>query len=500
MDARPMRITFTPMSDSDFGGCIKVVTTPDPELLRQYLDDDANDALAELVRRYMNLVYSAALRQVGGDAHLAADVAQQVFIDFARKASQLRGRPALAGWLYTSTRFAAAKLVRSERRRLTRQMEALAMNEANAESAPSVDLRPVLDDAIHELSERDRETVVLRFFDQRPMADIGRVLGISENAASKAVERALERLRLAFAHRGIASTTAALSAAMAAQAVGAAPVAVTTTVTTAVLGTTGAAATTTILFMSKPIATVVVGSLALLAGGITVYQLHRRTQIEDELSALRAELVQERARVAETVKARTAAESELPALRTARAELIALKAQTAARPPAAAKPDVTPPVNPMPLEVVEKLTNVGRATPSAATTTYLWAMTQRDAATVAAMTEYNEPNLARLRQLFDELSPDARAALKTPEQMAAAALPAGTKPVERFEIVALEPRSADETLVRYRQNDDTTIRQLLVHQTSDGWKVAGRGKFFDDPEKREEVKFLAERAAKAATK
>ena len=55
--------------------------TPDSELLRRYAGTKSEEAFAELVRRHINLVHSAALRQVNGDAHLAQDVAQTVFTD-----------------------------------------------------------------------------------------------------------------------------------------------------------------------------------------------------------------------------------------------------------------------------------------------------------------------------------------------------------------------------------------------------------------------------------
>src|SRR6266511_3993857 len=58
----------------------------DFELLRCYAEDRSEAAFAELVKRYIDFVYSAAFRQVGGDAHLADDVTQSVFVDLARKA------------------------------------------------------------------------------------------------------------------------------------------------------------------------------------------------------------------------------------------------------------------------------------------------------------------------------------------------------------------------------------------------------------------------------
>src|SRR5213595_1088127 len=120
----------------------------DAELLRRYSEDRSEEAFAELVRRHVNLVHSAALRQVNGDAHLAADVAQLVFTDLARKAGALAGHRVLAGWLFTSTRFAASKLVRGERRRHSREQEAQLMQELTRDSAAPLDwdrVRPILD-------------------------------------------------------------------------------------------------------------------------------------------------------------------------------------------------------------------------------------------------------------------------------------------------------------------------------------------------------------------
>ena len=167
--------------------------TPDSELLRRYAETKSEEAFAELARRHVNLVYSTALRQVNGDTHLAQDVAQTVFTDLARKAASLAHRAALTGWLYTSAHFATAKAVRAESRR--RDHEETFMREPIAETAPEPDwnkLRPVLDAVMHELKEPDRDAILLRFFENRPFADIGAQSGLNENAARMRVERALE--------------------------------------------------------------------------------------------------------------------------------------------------------------------------------------------------------------------------------------------------------------------------------------------------------------------
>ncbi len=197
--------------------------TPDSELLRQFARTNSEAAFAELVKRHVNLVYSAALRQVNGDAHLAKDVAQTVFTDLARKAGSLSHRETLTGWLYTSAHFAAAKIIRGENRR--RDREEKFMRESISETAPEADwekLRPTLDDAMHELKESDRDAILLRYFENRQFAEVGAKLGLNENAARMRVERALEKLRAVFAKRGITTTTA-LASVISANAVQMAP-------------------------------------------------------------------------------------------------------------------------------------------------------------------------------------------------------------------------------------------------------------------------------------
>ncbi len=231
----------------------------DAELLRQYALENSQPAFAELVRRHLDLVYSAALRKVGGDTHAARDVAQAVFVALARNARSLTSRTTLAGWLYVTSQQQAAQWVRSERRRHTREHEAYTMNEIF--NTPDVDwhrLRPVLDDTLHELSEPEREAILLRYFEQQPYADIGRALLVSEDAARMRVDRALEKLRALLARRGVSSTAAALAAVLG-QQVAAAPASLATSITHAVAAIPAAAG-----------AKFLMSTTQLLTGGVAV--------------------------------------------------------------------------------------------------------------------------------------------------------------------------------------------------------------------------------------
>ena len=212
----------------------------DAELLRRYLEQQSEPAFAEIVQRHIGLVYSVALRRVGGDAHLAEDVAQKVFADLARKAPSLRDRPTLGGWLYASAHLASAAVVRAERRRKAREMEAHSMQTtlAPAESEPDwTRLRPVIDDVVIALKDDDREAIALRFFEKRSFAEIGAALRVTEEAARKRVDRSLEKLRALLAQRGITSTAAALGLALGAIGAATAPAALGTKVAAGALAT-----------------------------------------------------------------------------------------------------------------------------------------------------------------------------------------------------------------------------------------------------------------------
>jgi len=268
----------------------------DAELLRRYAEEGSEPAFAELVRRHLNLVYFAALRQVGGDAHRAKDVAQAVFTDLARKASALSRHAVLTGWLYTSTHYAAAKAVRAEQRRQTHEQEARTMNEILQSSAPETDwdrLRPVLDDVMLQLNEADREAVLLRFFEGRPFADVGAKLRLSEDAARMRVERALDKMQGLLAQRGVTSTTVAFGLALTNQAAVAAPAGLAATVTGAALA--GAAATGGITagilqFMGMTKMNVgIIGVLAVAGGAGLLVQSHRNTRLAAELAGLQWE-------------------------------------------------------------------------------------------------------------------------------------------------------------------------------------------------------------------
>ncbi len=264
----------------------------DQQLLRDYTECQSEAAFAAIVQRYVDLVYSAAFRMVC-DAHAAKDVTQSVFVVLSQNAAQLTDRPALAGWLHGTSRNLAAKVVRSEVRRRAREQEAAAMNEilsANPDASWE-HIAPHLDEALGELSELDRDAVLLRYFKNRDLRTVGATLGISDDAAQKRVSRAVERLREFFAKRGVTVGASGLAVVISANAVQAAPVGLALTISTAAALTGTTLATTATITATKAIAmtalqkTIVTATITVLAGA-GFYEAHQAAQLRTQNQSL----------------------------------------------------------------------------------------------------------------------------------------------------------------------------------------------------------------------
>jgi uncharacterized protein (TIGR03435 family) len=217
------------------------MTGNDMDLVREYATRQSEQAFATLASRHVNLIYSTALRQAG-DASLAEEITQAVFIILARKAGSLGPKTILPSWLYRTTCYAAKDALRTQRRRQRREQEAYmqsTIQEANTDAAWE-QLSPLLDDAITRLGRSDRDALVLRFFENKSLQEIGAAIGTSEDAAKKRVHRALEKLRRYFFKRGVVVPAAVLTTAISANSVHAAPVMLATTATGLALAQSGA--------------------------------------------------------------------------------------------------------------------------------------------------------------------------------------------------------------------------------------------------------------------
>jgi RNA polymerase sigma factor (sigma-70 family) len=261
----------------------------DGALLRQYVENQSDEAFAELVTRHINLVYSVAVRQAGNPQQ-AEEITQAVFIILAKKAATLRHDRALSSWLFQATHLTAMNSVRSERRRRRREQEAYmqsVLDESGNETWERI--APRLDAAVAGLNEKDRRAIVLRFYEGRNLREVGLALGANEETAKKRVRRAVEKLQQYFWKRGVMTTAEAIAGAIPAHSVQAAPAALAKTVAAVAMAKGVVTSTSTltlakgalkIMVWTKAKAAIIAVSGLILVTGVSVVVIEKESLIQ----------------------------------------------------------------------------------------------------------------------------------------------------------------------------------------------------------------------------
>ena len=391
----------------------------DAQLLRAYAENRSEVAFNELVRRHVDFVYSAARRMVC-DPHLAEDVTQDVFVALAASAGQLIHRSVLSGWLHRTAQNIAAQTVRTIERRRGREQEAAVMNELLwADSEVSwEDIAPHLDAALGQLSEPDRDALFLRYFERKSARDMAATLGVSDEAAQKRVNRAVERLRELFAKRGITIGSSALIIVISANAVQSAPMslAISISAATTLAGTAVATTTTATKAIAMTAFQKIISTAALtVAVGAGVYEAeqaakaraevqtfaHQQTSLSDQIQQLQRErndATNQLAALKDKIDNTNEAEllrlrGEVGTLRQRTNDLVRLLAanQQLRSDPAAGKAQRPPNLAAGDLVPVESLSFAGYATPEATFQSTLSADAKGD-----------------LKTLFEGLTPERR--------------------------------------------------------------------------------------------
>jgi RNA polymerase sigma factor (sigma-70 family) len=444
----------------------------DAEMLQRYARDRDERAFAGLVQRHLGVVYGAALRRAGGRTHLAEEIAQKVFTDLARKAAALSHHPALTGWLHRSTRYAAIDAARAEQRGRKLAQTLATMPDTNHPPETPVEwerLRPVLDEALDQLKESDREVMLLRYFEGLGFAEVGARLHVSENTARMRTERALEKLRGHLGKRGVTSTTAALGLLLANQAFATVPPGLAATLTSTALAAapvTGGFAT--FILMSK----ITVPALsAVFAAGVTalVWISVVPPVSAEELAALRAE----NARLTQATAVDAPAESvaavaheyatQATAIAQAMRERHAAQASSTTAGAATSSPAVTP----------RGHSDHGTATARDASFTFAWASDICDPDELAKVITFDRDGREKASAILATMPEAIRVQYPTPEAfyglvLAATCLeapPPGADLIERFMV---EVELAPGRVAMRRKGSDRNNHEYQL--TTEGWK------------------------------
>jgi RNA polymerase sigma factor (sigma-70 family) len=275
---------------SDLVGDILLKMTSDLDLLRQFARENSQDAFTALVDRHVNLVYSAALRQVRSP-QLAEEIAQSVFADLARDAGKLKADTILPAWLYSVTRRTAIDAIRKESRRQLREQIAVEMNDMNSTANEWKQIEPLLDDAMAALDETDRAAILLRYFENKSLREVGEALGASDDAAQKRVSRAVEKLREFFSKQKITVGASGLAVLISANAVQSAPAGLAATISAAAVLAGTAVHTSTVIAATKTIAMTTLQKTFIAAAltaaiGTGTFEAHQNSQLREQIQTL----------------------------------------------------------------------------------------------------------------------------------------------------------------------------------------------------------------------
>lgn len=168
--------------------------------LEQYTRTSDAAAFGRLVRGHIDLVYSVCRHELRDEASLADDATQAVFILLAQRPGRVGGPHALVGWLYTTARNCSRNARRASLRRRRHELEAAKqrthiMQAETSASAERAELEASVHQALSRLNAPQRELLLMRFFQRLSLVEVGRAVGVSEDAARQRVNRAIGALR-----------------------------------------------------------------------------------------------------------------------------------------------------------------------------------------------------------------------------------------------------------------------------------------------------------------
>ena len=193
----------------------------DSELLAQFEQGRDRSAFAEVVRRHGEMVMATA-RRVLGNREDAEDVFQVTFFVLAEKATSLRTKPALGGWLHKIAYRASLETLdcnRRQKKKVERMKEQVVQSAADAvnkenplENVASEELTQILDQEVTRLPQKLQAVVVLCELEGLTQKEAAKELGLAASTVAERLINARNLLRERMAKRGVQFSVGAMAA------------------------------------------------------------------------------------------------------------------------------------------------------------------------------------------------------------------------------------------------------------------------------------------------
>lgn len=168
----------------------------DNEILARVAQGDT-EAFGVLVGRYTDRIYALAVR-ITGDREAARDVVQEAFIRAYDRLKGFRGACAFSSWLFRIAYNLSIDRCRRERRRPTVRLtdgETRIADRPETEGPYDAEHVERMRRALDRLTAEERAMVTLYYEEERPVAEIAAIVGISESNAKVRLHRVRQRIR-----------------------------------------------------------------------------------------------------------------------------------------------------------------------------------------------------------------------------------------------------------------------------------------------------------------
>ncbi len=168
----------------------------DRQLARRAQDGDQT-AFASLIDRYSERLFNMLLQMCNGNSDMASELTQEAFVRAYERLSQFDGASSFYTWIY---RLARNRAIDIRKRKKPIASDPHEMHDPGHQDDPGSqmqqnEMQNIVQGALQELDDEQREIILLRDFDGHDYAHIASLLDIAEGTVKSRLSRARKALR-----------------------------------------------------------------------------------------------------------------------------------------------------------------------------------------------------------------------------------------------------------------------------------------------------------------